>query len=423
MNLVRHALGRAVVLCLTAGVPLSAVGAPKAAKFLTVKTRAENIGGEMSALGREPMLVELPDGTLFVAGYGSKDPNDMPRLWKSTDAGASWSRVDVGKASDGAIGDSDVDLALAPNGTLYFASMGFNRTTRLGTHIAIGVSKDKGPSWKWTVLTRETGVDRPWVKVAPDGTVYAIWNDGTSVFWAKSEDGGANWKTGKVTAEGGGSSHMAIGPHGEIAVRVTPVSRSGHGFTPSADFVAVSTDGAQTWMKRTLIGERDWVAMEKLGPEDTQRWVEPLAWDAKGNLYALWTNKKTVSVARSKDLGKTWKEWKLVECPQKCFFPYMVVKGEELAATWMSGDEKQMSFNVARWKMSDSGPKSSVFSGPQELDIWLKSDKEGAPAEAHSGGEYDAVMFLRNENLAVVAPVQDEGKKKFGFAYYEFGKP
>src|ERR1700704_5253631 len=44
---------------------------------------------------REPMVVEHPNGTLFVAGYGEADPT----LWKSADRGTTWTRVAVGSAS------------------------------------------------------------------------------------------------------------------------------------------------------------------------------------------------------------------------------------------------------------------------------------------------------------------------------------
>ena len=74
-------------------------------------------------IAREPMLVEHPGGVLFVAGYGmaARPTNvETPNLWKSTDGGKAWTRVDVGTAVQGALGNSDVDLAVAGDGTLYF---------------------------------------------------------------------------------------------------------------------------------------------------------------------------------------------------------------------------------------------------------------------------------------------------------------
>lgn len=396
---------------------------PKHADSMAIKKHTENIGADRSALGREPMIVELTNGSLLVAGYGSSDPNDTPRLWQSSNGGSTWRRVDVGKPTDGAIGNSDVDLAVAPKGTIYFVSMGYKWPPNPeGTHIAVGVSRDEGKTWKWTVLTRERKVDRPWVVVAPDGKAYVIWNDGRSVFCAKSNDEGATWTTGTVTDAGGGSSHLAVGPKGELAVRLTPVSQSGEGFTPGADLIAISVDGGVSWQNHVAPGERDWVPMDKAGPKDTPRWVEPLVWDAKGDLYSLWTNKKAVWLARSRDLGETWKTWKTADCTAMCFFPYLAAKGDEVAATWMTGDEKKMSFYVARVTMGEVEAAQVITSAPLELDVWQKSDKPGSQPEADGGGEYDAVMFLRNGDLAVVTPVQDGEKKRFGFSYFEFGK-
>jgi hypothetical protein len=76
------------------------------------------------------MIVEHPEGTLFVSGYSgdraSGPPQTVPRLWISTDHGSTWNAVNVGTEVDGAIGNSDVDLAVSRDGTLYFVSMGFD---------------------------------------------------------------------------------------------------------------------------------------------------------------------------------------------------------------------------------------------------------------------------------------------------------
>ena len=107
---------------------------------------------------REPMIVQHPDGTLFVSGYGESTPT----LWKSADRGASWARINLGTESDGAVGNSDVDLAVARDGTLYFVTMYFDRKTNEGTQINLGVSKDLGASWSWTLLSKSRFDDRPW---------------------------------------------------------------------------------------------------------------------------------------------------------------------------------------------------------------------------------------------------------------------
>lgn len=61
--------------------PLATAGT---AKELIATARVEHL----DKLAREPMVVELADGTLFVAGYDA-DPAMRPNLWRSRDHGAS----------------------------------------------------------------------------------------------------------------------------------------------------------------------------------------------------------------------------------------------------------------------------------------------------------------------------------------------
>jgi len=182
----------------------------------------------LDVVGREPMLVEHPDGSLFVAGYGEP----RPTLWTSHDRGVTWTRVDVGSEAHGAIGNSDVDIAVSRDGTLYFVSMLYDRAANEGRQIAIGVSRDAGATWSWTTLSKMRFDDRPWVAVAPDGMVHVIWNDGNGVSHASSRDRGVSWSRGARIHTQGGSSHLAVGPRGEVAVRIVPLSASGKQIRP-----------------------------------------------------------------------------------------------------------------------------------------------------------------------------------------------
>ena len=169
-----------VAACSRAGPPRDA-----STPALTMRQPVDHVG----VLTREPMLAEHRGGALFVAGYGAP----APVLWKSADRGATWSRVNVGPESSGAIGNSDVDLAVARDGTLYFASMVFDNKALEGVSISVGVSHDAGATWTWTPLSTNRYDNRPWVDVAPDGAAHVIWNDGAGVRHAVSRDGGRTW--------------------------------------------------------------------------------------------------------------------------------------------------------------------------------------------------------------------------------------
>ena len=173
------------------------------------------------------MLVQHPNGTVFVTGYN----RIRPRLWKSTDLGATWSEVNVGMPRDGAVGNSDLDLAVAPDGTLYFVQMTYDLRAQEGVQLAVGVSRDAGSSWRWSTVSRARYNDRPWIKVAPNGSVHLIWNDGSGVLHTISRDRGATWAPPSHIHDRGGSSHLAVGPRGELATapsRGIPTFTSDH---------------------------------------------------------------------------------------------------------------------------------------------------------------------------------------------------
>jgi len=76
---------------------------PIASKTLVATEGVEHV----DRLAREPMVIELSDGSLFVSGYGGQgDVEKIPDLWRSRDHGATWERVNVGRNADGAIGNT-----------------------------------------------------------------------------------------------------------------------------------------------------------------------------------------------------------------------------------------------------------------------------------------------------------------------------
>jgi len=372
---------------------------------------------------REPMIVEHPNGTLFVTGYGQSGdgtPQTVPRLWQSLDHGATWQRVNVGTEADGASANSDVDLALAPDGTLYLISMWFDLKTDEGTHIVVGASTDVGKTWRWTMVSKMRFDDRPWVAVAPDGTAHVIWNNG-SVYHRMSRDRGQTWTTAEQIHPQGGSSHLAVGPKGEVAVRILPVSASGNKFNDGVDLLAISTDGGKTWQKRSVPGVRDWAFR---APGETPRWVEPLAWDENDSLYLLWTQVGGVWLGRSQDDGATWTKWRIAasEGDTLPYFPYLTAHGRgELAGAWHLGVGSNLRWQVCRIQIDSGAEPHTTCSNPLELDTWTKGDPEHEIApERSTGGEYLPVLFLRNGELAVATPIQNSAAKRFGFTFWKF---
>jgi hypothetical protein len=370
---------------------------------------------------REPMVVEHPGGALFVAGFTQaiEETGQPPKLFRSDDAGTTWEAVDVGTPAEGAVGNSDVDLVVAPDGTLYFLTMGFDRTVGEGTHVAVGVSRDVGATWTWTYLSQDRFDDRPWIEVAPDGVAHVIWNDGDGVSHAVSADAGHTWTERARIHPQGGSSHLAVGPEGEIAARITPRSASGNRYDDGVDLIAVSTDGGMTWEKRTPPGNRAWQP-DPSAPDVLPRWVEPVAWDAEGALFYLWSEGSDLWLGRSGDRGSTWESWSIVTGEEPLYFPYLAARGPgELAATWFSGSGEDLRAHVALIDARGSTPPSVRSADPFQLDSWIPAGESSVRA---TGGEYLPVLFLSDGDLGVAAPVQNIPENRLGFSWFRVSR-
>jgi hypothetical protein len=374
-------------------------------------------------LAREPAIRQHPNGNLFVTGYAADrepEPQTVPRLWKSKDGGTTWSLVNVGGEKEGALANSDVSLAIAPDGTIYLASMRFDVKAGEGVHIVVGVSKDDGQSWRWKMLSKKRFDDRPWVAVSPDGTAHVIWNDGSAVHRVTSSDRGATWSDPQIVHRNGGSSYLAVGPNGEIAVRVVPLSASGNMYSEGIDLIAISYDRGKTWQEIAAPGKRDWAPM---GTEGTvPRWVEPLAWGPNSELYSLWTDIKGVWVARSADHGATWKFHKVADVDALSYYPDLAVRSSgELAATWVSGAGEALRWRacVIRFERGEDEPVVAL-SEPLRIKSWSKVDAPDPIFVQTAAGEYLQPVFLEDGTLSVVTPIQDPKADRYGFTFWKF---
>ena len=385
-------------------------------RALAVRERVDVLDGQ--AL-REPMLVQHPSGVLFAAGYSRapEEAEDPPNLYRSDDGGRRWSRVAVGTPDDGALGNSDVDLAVGPDGTLYFLTMGFDREAGEGTHVAVGVSRDVGETWTWRELSRTRGDDRPWIAVSSTGRVHVIWNDGRGVRHAFSDDAGRTWDEGPRIHPHGGSSHLAVGPDGRVAVRISPVSASGARYDEGVDLIAVSEDDGGTWALHEAPGRRDWEP-EVASPSDVPRWVDPVAWDSRGRLYHLWSEGTELRLGRSDDLGATWVSWALVEGTTTLYFPFLRVAADgQVAVSWFSGSGARLRAHVGLVDFGEDEP--TIDETPSlPVDAWRNGEGERT---ADPAGEYFPVAFLLDGDLGAVLPIQ-ESDRGDGFSWLRIAR-
>ena len=85
---------------------------------------------------------------------------------KSLDRGYTWEAVELGDEEDGVFGNSDEDLAIAPDGGVHLVVCDVDQNG--GKGIAVASLRVGEERWKWTAISRNRGNDRPWIEASPD---------------------------------------------------------------------------------------------------------------------------------------------------------------------------------------------------------------------------------------------------------------
>ena len=383
---------------------------------LIVKNKIDHI----TALAREPMVCEHPNGTLFVSGY--RNGSSSPQLWKSNSEGKTWQKVDVGTTDQGAVGNSDVDLFIDAKGNIYLLSMTFTKlpenmkdfdySSMKGERIAVGVSKDDGQSWNWKTISENDYDDRPWITATTDGTLHIIWNDGKGIHHVVSNDEGETWQNRPDISTKGGSSFLANGHNGQLTVRVTPLSASGQKMDEGIDLIRLSLDNGKTWKDVVIPGNRTWTQDFSGIP----RWVEPVVLDEKDRLYLLWSEGETLKLGISKDYGTSWKEHNIAQSGDTLYFPYMEMSEQGILCTWVSGFNENIRHHAAILNIEEGNIQINALE-PQKLDIWSRF--QIGEYQRSTGGEYFPIIPLKNGNFGMVTTIQNSKADREGFTWWE----
>jgi len=386
------------------------------AKKLTV-TEKVKVSGD---LAREPMVAEAPNGDLYVTGY--RNGSTSPQLWKSTDSGKTWQMLDVGTVADGADGNSDVDLVVDDTGKVYFLTMKFTKvpedtsnfdwSSMKGIHIALGQSDNGGEDWKWDFISQNDFDDRPWVTLASDKSVHIVWNDGNGVHYRVSEDNGASWQERPKIHDLGGSSHFTAGPNGLLAARVSPMSASGNRFDAEVDLIKVSKDFGKTWNSVPLPGTREW--SPELG-KGLPRWVEPLAFSEKGELFHVWSEGQVLKMGVWDETQSDWAITTVSTSEQSIYYPFMSMGEDGPLITWVSGMNETLKHHAAVLTQKDGTWHVHEMTPTALPEITSRFGMGDAMAV---GGEYFPLIQLQNGDFAMITTVQDNKNQDYGFTWW-----
>ena len=370
----------------------------------------------------EPMIVQHPDGSLYIGGYVYPK---YVALYHSRDLGSTWQKIDLKNENIPELGNSDIDLTIAPNGSVHMAAMHWGDFE--GAGISVVSSRNGTDTWSWNRISQSSGDDRPWIRATPDGTLHLIWNNRKGINYVRSSDNGESWERQPIIYPEGTSSHFAAGPNGELAVRITPRTRTEAPEDPSKDYVAVSLDGGNSWSFNQVPGDRS--------SKSIHRHVEPIAWDVEGTLYYAWSEVNSLWLARSYDKGKNWYSERVYESNEKIFFPYIAVKDiGEVGLTWMQGRQEtqrcfagRISYDVQANTFKKLKPRALFWESMVTLEK-SKSVDGNLSDEQYKGfielprvvpiagaGEYEPVIFLQNGQMAVATEVYNAVENRYGF--------
>jgi hypothetical protein len=321
------------------------------------------------ASASEPTIVAGEDGALYATapvGFSSK-PNlaeGAAYLWKSTDAGESWTKLrEPGlEPADPGVGVScscDSDVATSPDGWVYYTDWWLTGAFAAGTGETVGnylveASPDGGETWNKMPVTipHDDGVDRQWLVTGEDGFVglfYHVYpNVGAGPVYVGTESGqiqavfstdhGQTWSQPvTVTEEDPQTFHQISKPvnlgDGRLAMAYGSMDygESDEFFTaPGEVEIAVSTDRGQTWDHHTIAEV----------PEGFDNlWAVQSAGDATGTLHVAWaartgTNMTTYHAA-TPDLGESVDGPTVLDVSGSNFLPWIAAREDgQVAVGW-----------------------------------------------------------------------------------------
>jgi hypothetical protein len=225
-----------------------------------------------------------------------------------------------GKSIFGA-GDADVDIG--SSGRLHATTLIFllNPTSKKAQ---LGVSAITCPSpasgFSIGQCTKQildtTGDDRPWI-TSEGPHVYISYHDsGNSslIHVQRSDDDGFTWKkvgdpiVGQGRATGDSTfnniqGNIVADPRTHNVYDIYAAGETGvlkaHTFTPNHIFVSRSSDMGKSWTANVAFAAPAGTSLAHIFPALA---VDPV----NGNLYAVWSDRQTVSFASSTDQGNTW---------------------------------------------------------------------------------------------------------------------
>lgn len=240
-------------------------------------------------------------------------------------------------------GDGDADVEVTSAGTVLLADLDiiFNHT---GSNAQTGVSVTRCPATATSkadctsTLLDTAGADRPWLTTSGT-TAYVSWhNSGSSsqITVDRSTDDGRTWTRvaspflGQGKVAGNATFNNSIGPivadpfnpnvvYQPFASGEASVQKGTSGAYNNI-YVARSTDGGNTWTDTLVFHQPLFTDLANFWPTAT---VDI----ANGDVYVAFTDRSTVWLSSSNDLGESWTTTALSGTPPTVVMPWVAAMG------------------------------------------------------------------------------------------------
>lgn len=317
-------------------------------------------------------------------------------VWKTTDAGVTWSNISDGyfkSSSVGAIAVADAD----PN--VLYVGMG-ETTIRTDVSHGDGVYKstDGGQSWQHLGLaeTRHIGKIRihpqnpDIVYVAALGHAFGA-NPERGVY--RTKDGGKTWELVLHKSEKAGAVDLSFDPHHPAVIYATTWEAHRNFWSLSSggedSGLWKSSDGGDTWSEITRAkGLPQTGLIGKIGVA---------ASPAKaGRVWALFEAQEAPGLYRSDDYGATWQ--KLTDKQDLRYRPWYY---SHVIADPVDADTVYI-MNLGAWKSSDGGKTFEQIPTPHgdNHDLWIDPHNNQRMVQGNDGGA--CVSFNGGETFSSI---------------------
>ena len=300
-------------------------------------------------------------------------------VWKTRDAGATWTNV-----SDGFFGTASVGaIAVSPSDPNVVV-VGMGETTIRG-NVAHGdgvyTSDDGGATWTHRGLRETRHIAKVRIHptnpqrlyVAAFGHVYGA-NDARGIY--RSDDGGATWERILFRSADAGAIDLAMDPHNPRVLyaafweaRRTPYRLTSGGLGSS---LYRSTDGGDTWSEITNAPGLPKGLLGKIGVTCA---AQP------GRVYAL-IEAEAGGLFRSDDGGATWRKMSdnADQRQRPWYYTHLFADPQNPDVIWVP--------NVQLWKSTDGGATFAAVPTPHgdDHDLWIDPANPLRMIEGNDGG-------------------------------------